>query len=82
MDIAAKEGVILAFETIETPFIDTVTKAAAWVRKCHSSYLQIYPDTGNITNVAFEYGNRVKKDLKNRSGYLAALHSVRRLRGE
>ena len=72
--IAAKEGVTLAFETMETPFIDTVTKAAVWVRKCQSPYLQIYPDSGNITNAALEYGGKIKEDMENGAGYLAALH--------
>ena len=72
--IAAREGIILAFETMETPFIDTVTKAAAWVRKYLSPYLQIYPDTGNITNAALEYGDKIREDMENGAGYLAALH--------
>ena len=72
--MAAREGIILAFETMETPFINTVTKAAAWVRKFQSPYLQIYPDTGNITNAALEYGGGIKEDLENGTGYLAALH--------
>jgi predicted hexulose-6-phosphate isomerase len=72
--MAAREGITLAFETMETPFINTVTKAVAWVRKCCSPYLQVYPDTGNITNAALEYGGKIKEDLENGAGYLAALH--------
>jgi len=72
--IAAREGIILAFETMETPFINTVEKAAAWVRKCRSPYLQIYPDTGNITNAALECGDSVVEDMEKGAGYLVALH--------
>ena len=72
--MAAREGIILAFETMETPFINTVTKAADWVRKINSPYLQIYPDTGNIANAALECKTGVKDDLENGAGHLAALH--------
>ena len=72
--MAAGEGIILAFETMETSFINTVTKAIAWVRKISSPYLQIYPDTGNITNAALEYGDKIREDLENGAGHLAALH--------
>ena len=53
---AAREGVLLAFETMETDFINTVGKAAAYVKKIDSPYLQIYPDLGNITNAALTGG--------------------------
>jgi predicted hexulose-6-phosphate isomerase len=72
--MAAKEGVILAFETMETPFINTVTKASVWVRKCLSPYLQIYPDTGNLTNAALENGGKIREDMEEGAGHIVALH--------
>ena len=72
--LAACEGIILAFETMETPFIDTVEKAAYWAGKFPSPYLQIYPDSGNITNAALKYGGSVKDDLEKGKGRIAALH--------
>ena len=74
VNLAAREGIILAFETMETPFIDTVEKAAHWVHKFPSPYLQIYPDTGNITNAALKYGSLVSEDIKKGEGHIAALH--------
>ena len=41
---AAEAGVILAFETMETPFMDTVEKAMTWVREIGSPWLGLYPD--------------------------------------
>ncbi len=73
-EMAAREGVILAFETMETEFINTVEKAVYWVNKINSPYLQVYPDVGNITNAAREYGTSVIKDLESGIGHLAALH--------
>ena len=72
--LASREGIILAFETMETPFIDTVEKAACWVNKISSPYLQIYPDIGNITNAALKYGTSVREDLEKGAGHITALH--------
>jgi L-ribulose-5-phosphate 3-epimerase/hexulose-6-phosphate isomerase len=72
--MAAREGVILAFETMETPFIDTVGKAVNWTQKISSPYLQVYPDTGNLTNAALKYGHGVSSDMEKGAGFLAALH--------
>ena len=44
--MAAKYGIVMGFETMETPFMDTVEKAMEYVRIVDSPYLQIYPDIG------------------------------------
>jgi L-ribulose-5-phosphate 3-epimerase len=72
--IAAKQGVVLAFETMETPFMDTVEKAMRYINEINSPFLQIYPDLGNLTNAALLYGSGVADDLKAGSGHIAALH--------
>ena len=66
--------IIALRHAMETPFINTVTKAAAWVRKCRSQFLQIYPDSGNITNAALENGGEIKEDIKKGAGNLVAFH--------
>lgn len=73
-EMAAKKGIILAFETMETEFINTVEKAMNYVNLVQSPYLQVYPDLGNITNAAESYGNTVYADLKTGSGHIAAMH--------
>lgn len=50
VQLASKYGVILAFETMETPFMNTVKKAMYYVEQINSPYLQIYPDLGNLYN--------------------------------
>ena len=74
MEWAAKYGIILAFETMETPFMDTVAKAMQFVNDIGSPYLQIYPDLGNITNAAALYGSPVQDDLSKGKGHLVAMH--------
>ncbi len=72
--LAARHGMILAFETMETDFMNTTGKAMEYVRKIASPYLQVYPDIGNITNAAVAAGTDVLEDLRSGSGNLAALH--------
>jgi len=73
-EMAAREGVVLAFETMETEFVNTVSKALAWVDAIQSPYLQIYPDSGNISNAARLYDGNPCDDLRTGRGHLVALH--------
>ncbi len=71
---AAEAGVVLAFETMETPFMDTVEKAMAWVTEIGSPWLGLYPDIGNLQNAAGKYGHSVTEDLALGAGHTFALH--------
>ena len=73
-NMAAKKGIILAFETMETEFMNTVGKAMDYVSAVNSPYLQVYPDLGNITNAAVLYGHAVSDDLKTGWGHITAMH--------
>jgi predicted hexulose-6-phosphate isomerase len=73
-EMAARKGVILAFETMETEFLNTVGKAMVHVEAVGSPFLQVYPDLGNITNAAVTYGTKVSDDLESGRGHIVALH--------
>ena len=73
-EMASKKGVTLAFETMETEFMNTVGKAMHYVDRINSPYLQVYPDLGNITNAAVLYGHNISDDLRSAAGHLVALH--------
>ncbi len=79
--LAARSGVLLGFETMETPFMNTVEKAMKYVRLVDSMYLNVYPDIGNITNAAREYDRDVLADLAIGKGRLAAMHLKETLPG-
>ena len=81
-DLAATKGVLLAFETMETEFMNTVEKAMHYVRLIESPYLQVYPDLGNITNAALSYGSSVQQDLLAGRGHVVALHLKESLPGK
>lgn len=74
VDMAEKEGVYLGFETMETPFMDTVEKAMCYVDIVGSEYLGVYPDIGNLTNAAVKYGHSVFDDIKLGDGHIFAAH--------
>ena len=70
VELAARGGVTLGFETMETPFMNTVEKAMRYVNKVNSPYLQVYPDVGNLTNGTDD----VTGDLRKGAGHLVAAH--------
>lgn len=72
--LAASQGVMLGFETMETEFMNTVQKAMAHVQRVQSPYLQVYPDVGNLTNASLLYGTDVVEDLRLAKGHLCAVH--------
>jgi predicted hexulose-6-phosphate isomerase len=72
--MAARSGITLAFETMETPFMDTVAKAVRWVERTASPWLQMYPDVGNLTNAAVKYGGDVIADMRAGAGHIASCH--------
>jgi len=74
VNIAEKAGVVLGFETMENDFMNTVEKAMKYVTLVNSSYLNIYPDIGNITNAAKTYKTDVLEDLYIGKGHLVAMH--------
>lgn len=71
---AAKYGVMTGFETMETPFMDTVGKAMAYVRRIDSPYLGVYPDLGNLTNAAKLHGHDLYQDIESGRGRIVAMH--------
>lgn len=73
-EMAAAYGIILGFETMETPFMDTTEKAMHYVRQVDSPYLGVYPDIGNLKNAAVLYGTDVVADLKTGRGHIFAAH--------
>lgn len=72
--MAAKAGVLMGFETMETEFMNTCLKSMNYVNKINSTYLNVYPDCGNINNAALTYGTDVLKDLQSCNGHITSMH--------
>lgn len=71
---AAKYGVMLGFETMETPFMDTISKGMQYVKEINSPYLGMYPDLGNLNNAACLYGLDILEEIRVGEGHLFAMH--------
>ena len=72
--MAAKKGINLGFETMETPFMDTVGKSMYYVNMINSPYLGVYPDIGNLKNASLLYSNPVNNDIRVGQGHVFAAH--------
>lgn len=74
VEMAAKKGIVLGFETMETPFMDTVEKSMRYVHAIRSPYLGVYPDIGNLKNASLLYGKSVNEDIETGKGHIFAAH--------
>ena len=72
--MAARSGILMGFETMETEFMNTCAKAMKYVDAVGSTYLNVYPDCGNINNAAITYGTDVLEDLRSCAGHVVAMH--------
>lgn len=81
VEMASEHGVPLGFETMETPFMDTVKKAMRYVLSNNSPYLGVYPDVGNLANASLLYGGSVPGDLLEGKGHILAAHLKETLPG-
>lgn len=72
--MAARKGIVLGFETMETAFMNTMQKAMHHVNVIGSPYLGVYPDIGNLKNAAILYNHDVLDDIKLGKGHIFAAH--------
>ena len=72
--MAARAGVLMGFETMENEFMNTCEKSMKYVDEINSTYLNVYPDCGNINNAAITYGTDVLADLRSCDGHVVAMH--------
>lgn len=71
VEMAAKKLVTLSIETMDDPFINSLTKIAHYKTMIKSPFLQGYPDLGNISAWP---ENDVAEDLENNMADVAAVH--------
>jgi L-ribulose-5-phosphate 3-epimerase len=74
VDMASQYGILLGFETMETPFMDTIKKAMQYVNDINSPYLNVYPDIGNLTNASRKYHTLISEDIYSGRGKIIAAH--------
>ena len=67
---AALSGVMLALETMDTPYAGSVERCKRIVDAIGSPWLQIYADTGNIAEAGFDFA----KDIMAGMRHIIAVH--------
>lgn len=73
-EMAAARGISMGFETMETPFMNTVWKSMFYVNHIDNPWLGVYPDCGNLTNAAVSDNASVLHDLYSGRGHVIAMH--------
>lgn len=73
-EMAAAKGISMGFETMETPFMNTVWKSMFYVNHIDNPWLGVYPDCGNLTNAAVADGSSITDDLYSGRGHVIAMH--------
>lgn len=73
-DMTAAHGVVLGFETMETEFMDTISKSMYYVDYIDSPYLGIYPDIGNLKNACVLYDKDIVEEINIGKGHIFAVH--------
>lgn len=68
--MAARAGVVLAMEIMDTPYMGTITRAMEYLKKIPSPYFKIYPDIGNLSNFTEDVPGELALGL----GEIVALH--------
>lgn len=68
--MAARAGVVLAMEIMDTPFVGTILRATHYLRAIPSPYFKLYPDIGNLSQFSADVGAELELGL----GDIAAIH--------
>lgn len=68
--LASSLGVMLALENVDCKFGESLENLMFYIEKINSPWLRLYPDFGNLSAMGQDY----KMQLKEYSGYIAAIH--------
>lgn len=68
--MAARAGVVLAMEIMDTPYMGTISRGMEYLKKIPSPYFKLYPDIGNLSN----FTDDVPGELALGMGEIVALH--------
>lgn len=69
-EMAERECIMLANETMDTSFMNSITKHLIYEKEINSPWLKVYPDVGNLT----AWGNDVSAELRKGIGSIVQVH--------
>jgi len=70
LEIAARNQVMLALETMDTPFLNSISKYLLLKERLPSPWFAVYPDLGNLT----AWGNDVTRELTLGINHIVGIH--------
>ena len=70
VDNAARYGVMLAIETMDTDLMGSIASIMAYIREIGSPWLSVYPDIGNLSSRKVD----IEADFHVGCGHIAAIH--------
>jgi hexulose-6-phosphate isomerase len=70
LELAARQQVMLAVETMDTTFMNSITRYLALKARLPSPWLRVYPDLGNLT----AWGNDVGAELAAGIDHIVGVH--------
>ena len=59
---------------MENEYMNSVEKTMKLINTINSPYLQLYPDSGNISNAFDQNKNAIETDMSNGTGHYLAFH--------
>lgn len=68
--LAARSGVMLANEIMDTAFINSISRHLEYERQINNPWLRVYPDLGNLS----AWGNDVEAELLKGAGSIVQVH--------
>lgn len=74
VEMASAQGITIGLENMENDYADSITKVMYFIQKIDSPYLQLYPDSGNITSASIISGKNIAEDMETGKGHYLAFH--------
>lgn len=73
-EFASSHGVPVGVENMENDYMNSVGKTMKLISAADSPYLQLYPDSGNISNAFSQDMDAIKTDMDKGKGHYLAFH--------
>lgn len=70
VEMAARAQVTLAMEIMDSPLMNSISKALGYAHYLNNPWFQLYPDIGNLS----AWDNDVQMELQAGSGHIVAVH--------
>ena len=74
VEFASAHAVVLGLENMENAYMNSIEKCSTILEAVSSPYLQLYPDSGNLTNAWSNDADAILRDMEKVKGHCLAFH--------